>query len=30
MSPPPDIDALSTAELKGLVWKLLEEVTELR
>src|SRR5450759_1632554 len=30
MSPPPDIDALSTAELKGLVLKLLEEVTELR
>src|SRR6202142_1052963 len=30
MSPPPDIDALSAAELKGLVLKLLEEVTELR
>jgi len=30
MSPPPDIDALSTTELKSLVLKLLEEVTELR
>jgi hypothetical protein len=30
MSPPPDIDALSAAELKSLVLKLLEEVTELR
>jgi hypothetical protein len=30
MSPPPDIDALCAAELKSLVLKLLEEVTELR
>src|ERR1019366_3517352 len=30
MSPPPDIDSLSTAELKSLVLKLLQEVTELR
>src|SRR6516225_10999475 len=30
MSPAPDIDALSLAELKGLVLRLLEEVTELR
>jgi hypothetical protein len=30
MSPPPDIDTLAAAELKSLVLKLLEEVTELR
>lgn len=30
MSPPPDIDILSAAELKSLVLKLLEEVGELR
>ncbi len=30
MRPAPDIDALSTAELKSLVLKLLEEVTQLR
>ena len=30
MSPPPDIDSLSAAELKSLVLKLLEEVAELR
>src|ERR1700734_2921742 len=30
MSPSPDIDALSTAELKSFVLKLLEEVMELR
>ncbi len=30
MSPPPNIDALSLAELKSLVLKLLEEVAELR
>lgn len=30
MSPPPDIDALSPAELKDLVLKLLQEVAELR
>ena len=30
MSPPPDIDALSLAELKSLVLKLFEEGAELR
>ena len=30
MSPPPNIDALSAAELKSLVLKLLEEVAQLR
>ena len=30
MSPPPDIDALSPAELKSLVVKLFEEAAELR
>ena len=29
MSPPPDIDALSPAELKSLVFKLFEEQAEL-
>ena len=30
MSPPPDIDSLSAAELKSLVLKLLEDVAQLR